>query len=893
MSEQPPLRIVDFEDREGASSVSSAVSVDAASDRRALNTLDKTCLGLLIGVLLLAPLGAGMFATPSGVSFGAGDVLSQLQVGGVSLLNVLIALALAIAAWREWRRPVAIGPIAGLAGAGLLLAAWSGVSLLTNAPIAASGLNAWTSLLAALAMGGLVSRLGRDPKALLILLLVVAGAGSVAGAIGVREYLEHWRQGEANHRVFGSFNNPNFLAGYLLLALPLTVSCFAASRERLTRLLLGLGLFLQTMCLLLTGSRAGVGMLAVVIAAWLLLLARAGILRPSLKAVSAGLGLMLVAALFASTPLLVRLAGSRNSPPTVQSASPLKDTKAGRAANMNGANGASAASGGGAEYSGKFRQYTWLGTLRMAQSNPVAGTGIGSYETAYPRYATTAFTIHAHSSLLQWTAETGFLGVIFLLVILAASTAFGTYVLFLHPPRRRKPNTRTTDKDKTIALTISADSELSPSPLLLFSSSPSLPWNFAEPRLLLAGLLAAVLSTTLHSLFDSDWYIVATALTLGAIVGLLAAQARDLAPLATQTPRPLSRAMLAGCAVIALLLLWRGGMTLVSRWREAQAQQATMLFQEQVAQGQAGASGSLQEAIDGYRAAASLDPLNPELLLSLGGLYQRLGQPDQARQALERAVAIAPTGKSLYLLGQFHRRQGIAMAGGQQRESGVQDDPLALSGITEDGKNAPPDAASARQVQWKQALDAFGRARNRDPHNLQTLRALAETYALAGNPAESVLVYRDMNALETTPLGTVRAVPERVETDFAFAHARLANYLTSQQDLSAASAEYQKADDLLKTYWQRRHYDVYEFLSAEKKRPLNALYDATMSGWQTALKAQQQATPAQAAVITQTLAQVEAEQVRFHQEMQADQVAALEAARKAQAEQNAQGSVAP
>ena len=419
---------------------------------------------------------------------------------------------------------------------------------------------------------------------------------------------------------------------------------------------------------------------------------------------------MLVAALLASAPLLVRLAGSRNPALAVQSAGSSKEASAGGATNMMRASSTPAASVGGAEYSGKFRQYTWLGTLRMAQANLIDGTGIGSYETAYPRYATTAFTIHAHNSLLQWTAETGFPGVIFLLVILAASTAFGTYILFLQARAAANQTPKPPTATRTDALTKTSDTEVSSKPLLLFSPSPTpLPWNFAEPRLLLAGLLAAVLSTTLHSLFDSDWYIVATALTLGATLGLLSAQARDLAPLATQTPRPLSRAMLAGCALVAMLLLWRGGMTLVSRWREAQAQQSLTLFQEQAARGESGAAGSLQEAVEGYRAAASLDPLNPELMLTLGSLYQSSGQPEQARQALERAVAIAPTGKSLYLLGQFHRRQGIALASGQQAGGG-QEDPLALSGIAADGKNAPPDTGDARQAQWKQALDVFGRA---------------------------------------------------------------------------------------------------------------------------------------------------------------------------------------
>ena len=842
--------------------------------------------------LLLAPVGAGMFATPIGGTFGLGDLVSQLQVVGVSLMDVFVAVALGVAVWREWRRPVAIGPIAGLAGAAILLAAWSGLGLLTHPPLTAPALNAWTTLLAALAMGGLVSRLSRDRKALLALLLAVVTAGSVAAAIGAREYLEHWRQGEANHRVFGSFNDPNFLAGYLLLTLPLALSCFAASRERLTRLLLGLGVFLQTACLLLTGSRAGVGMLGVVIVAWLLLTWRAGILRPNLKPIGAGLALMFVAALLASVPLLARVAASR-SPQTV--AAPVKSANTANADSAANPTAATANASSGGEYSGKFRQYTWIGTLRMARSNPVVGTGIGSYETAYPRYAITAYTAHAHNSLLQWTAETGFMGVVFLLVILASSTAFGAYILFLNAPRQNKTSRKDHTAQKKDTNTAD-DPDTAASPLLLFSSSPPLtplplPWNFTEPRLLLAGLLAAVLSTTLHSLFDSDWYIVATVVTLGAVIGLLSAQARDLAPLATQTPRPLSRAMLTGCGLVALVLLWRGGLTLVARWREAQAQQAVAEFQEQAARQEAGARDSLQTAIEGCRAASALDPYNAELPLMLGSLYQSQGQPDQARQALSHAAAIAPTGKPLYLLGQFLRRQAVRNAQ-ENRVGSVQapsdDDPLTLSGM-----QAVPQGLDAGDIQ--QAQKTLLRARNSDPHNLQTLRALAESDALAGSESEAVQVYRDMIALETTPLGTVRAVPERVETDFAFAHARLANHLAQEQDLPQAIEEYRKADDLLKTYWQRRHYDVYEYLNAEKKRPLNALYDATLTGWQTALKAQaQDAPPAQAAQLAQSLAQVEGEQAAYRQELKADADAAAEAARKAQIEQSgAGGSVTP
>ena len=48
------------------------------------------------------------------------------------------------------------------------------------------------------------------------------------------------------------------------------------------------------------------------------------------------------------------------------------------------------------------------------------GTGVGTFQIAYARYAETAFTLHAHNSYLQWMGETGIPGMLFLLTGLAA-----------------------------------------------------------------------------------------------------------------------------------------------------------------------------------------------------------------------------------------------------------------------------------------------------------------------------------------------------------------------------------------------------------------------------------------------------------------------------------------
>ena len=57
--------------------------------------------------------------------------------------------------------------------------------------------------------------------------------------------------------------------------------------------------------------------------------------------------------------------------------------------------------------SGAFRAWTWKGAVRMAAANPVLGTGIGTWEDSYPRYALTGFTRAAHESYLQLADECG------------------------------------------------------------------------------------------------------------------------------------------------------------------------------------------------------------------------------------------------------------------------------------------------------------------------------------------------------------------------------------------------------------------------------------------------------------------------------------------------------
>ncbi|NWH06481.1 O-antigen ligase family protein [Desulfobacter latus] len=54
----------------------------------------------------------------------------------------------------------------------------------------------------------------------------------------------------------------------------------------------------------------------------------------------------------------------------------------------------------------------WEGTRHMIADNPVAGTGPGTFEVAYPPYQQPGYTVlarYAHNDYLQFTADTGIL----------------------------------------------------------------------------------------------------------------------------------------------------------------------------------------------------------------------------------------------------------------------------------------------------------------------------------------------------------------------------------------------------------------------------------------------------------------------------------------------------
>ena len=208
--------------------------------------------------------------------------------------------------------------------------------------------------------------------------LVLGGA-----LVGGRGWWEYWTSGDASWRIFVDFFNPNLVAAYLLVCLPVGAALalrYWRPREGdtpLARPLAFAAVVLMLLAFPLTGSKGGAlgALAAAVVFAWAAAprgtsagrRLRWGVLT------CVGLGILLGLAL---PPLRARVTAAF----TTQSNSTA------------------------------FRYYTWLGMLDMIRARPLQGWGPGSFEWVYPRYAHAGYTRLGHESYLQVATEAGLPG---------------------------------------------------------------------------------------------------------------------------------------------------------------------------------------------------------------------------------------------------------------------------------------------------------------------------------------------------------------------------------------------------------------------------------------------------------------------------------------------------
>lgn len=536
--------------------------------KSAVQTVDKLYtvhLTLLCGIVFLSPLIAGrMFPIP------------ELGIQALVFAAVLVWL------YRLIKRGTADLPgkiipiLASVFTALLLLSMVDSVSLHRS-------IREYLNISSYLLMFMMIIDLSSNREAVIKVVASLGVSAMIVGALGIRQYAEAFRAGDVGWRTFATFFNPDFLAGFMVLIFPIALAWFLSRASSAASVLSGLAVLFIFANILTSGSR--LGSLAVV--GGLSLFIVLGIASRTIgKAQLLRLMILLIPAIIifslAGRPLAGRVTAS--------------STKA-------------------EAHSGGFRIHTWKGTARMAATHPVNGTGLGTFEVAYPKYALVGYTKLAHNSYIQLAGEAGTASAVVLLALLSFSTISVASVII----KKRWTGIEAVDG----------------------KNSPDMQW-MPDTGLLLCGLVSGVAASMARNAVDSDWYITAIGISFWAVLGM----AVGLGCAGRQLKIKIGKnAGYLGMGLVAVVLA--GALLMIAA--ENTANRGDRAFADQ----------DFESALEYYSSAAKLDPLNAEYQRSLGSTYLNLAASlrdasyaERAGRVLVECILLEPTSaKFRYQLG--------------------------------------------------------------------------------------------------------------------------------------------------------------------------------------------------------------------------------------------------
>ncbi len=438
--------------------------------------------------------------------------------------------------------------------------------------------------------------LGRRPWQQAAVGAILAG-GVLSAVWGLNEYVRTTAiSGQTTWRIYGPFFNPNLLAGYLLLTLPVAAAVVWWSRTRaegdgrsLLTIASGFVILLMSAALLLTGSKGGLIAAAVVIVVLAFTLPRPGTrLARKVRWLAIVVLLAGVAVALVAPPIRVRILSAF----TTQ------------------------------RRSAAFRYYTWTATTQMIGQRPLLGFGPGSYEYAHPQFAIAGFTRTAHQTLLQIAAETGIPSLVLLLVALFAIVIELRRRISRAPPEQRL----------LAAAALAAFAGFWAHNLIDYS------WYVPAVGItvwMLVGMAMAA-EPPLEALeIDALWPKVGRAVLIAALVAgcwllTLGLRSQALAVEAEQLARQ-------GVPSAAVARIERA-IALDPLDADHYEDLSTFL----VAQATVAGRSKLQQAIAAQRRAVALAPTQPSLHRKLAHLYARVGDLPAAIVAAQEAVQLYP-----------------------------------------------------------------------------------------------------------------------------------------------------------------------------------------------------------------------------------------------------------
>lgn len=290
-------------------------------------------------------------------------------------------------------------------------------------------------------------------------------------------------------RIYGTFDQPNPYAGYLNMALAVTLAITLLGRDWLTRAIAGIASALIGGAMLLTQSRGGqIALLAALVFIVLVGIPR---IRIWMRLVIVGLFLFIEGLLTGLIPLYLfgqveRFLGLVNI--DLQDPSPQDFSTAERLAH-------------------------WIAGINMYLTHPLLGVGIGNYPDAYPNYAISIFVNplgHAHNYYINIAAETGTIGLVVYLLFLTAIIVASSHAIQQICQRRRQSYHPLPPPRKRILAPLTRreklDLFLHPARFIAHYRQHEHFERFGQltnDRALAIGLMAALITVYVHNLVDN------------------------------------------------------------------------------------------------------------------------------------------------------------------------------------------------------------------------------------------------------------------------------------------------------------------------------------------------------------------------------------------------------
>jgi len=263
-----------------------------------------------------------------------------------------------------------------------------------------AGLDTFFLLLAYITFFYLLVNNVEDFRDVKLIIYGVVSIGSILSVYGLYQYLVGFKElgkyiaeqslaFEIPSRVFTIFISPNNLAGFLIMIVPLAFVIIMNTQKSWKKIAMLAALILMVDCILLTQSRGG----------WISFGVVTGILVAGYawmkKKDSLGNIIWIAVIVTITTILIVKLQGILS--PTTPTYSALSLSKS--------------------TFSMEGRLLLWKGTLQIIKRYPIAGIGLGAFQSVYPMFQQGGlYSRYVHNLYLEVFAETGIFGFISLIV---------------------------------------------------------------------------------------------------------------------------------------------------------------------------------------------------------------------------------------------------------------------------------------------------------------------------------------------------------------------------------------------------------------------------------------------------------------------------------------------